>query len=70
MAALDSVTRTNALRLVYDRVMAADGGYFRPEDVLTRGEMARALMMGARVPQYIPNAPSFTASLMKSCSIS
>ncbi len=60
VSALDAVTRTNVLRLVYDRVMAADGGYFRPEDVLTRGEMARALMLGARVPQYVPNAPSFT----------
>ncbi|HEY0170597.1 MAG TPA: S8 family serine peptidase [Pyrinomonadaceae bacterium] len=60
VAALDSATRTAVLRLVYDRVMAADGGYFRPEDVLTRGELARALMMGARVPQYIPNVPSFT----------
>ncbi|HEX8285509.1 MAG TPA: S8 family serine peptidase [Pyrinomonadaceae bacterium] len=60
VAALDSATRTNVLRLVYDRVMAADGGLFRPEDVLTRGEMGRALMLGARVPQYIPNSPSFT----------
>jgi serine protease AprX len=60
VAALDAATRTDALRLVYDRVMSADGGYFRPEDPLTRGEMARALMLGARVPQYVPNAPSFT----------
>ncbi|MCA1615101.1 MAG: S8 family serine peptidase [Acidobacteria bacterium] len=60
VAALDAAARTNALRLVYDRVMAADGGYFRPEDVLTRAELARALMVGARVPQYIPKAPSFT----------
>jgi serine protease AprX len=60
VAALDGPTRLGALRLVYDRVMAADGGVFRPDDVLTRGELARALMMGARVPQYIPNRPSFT----------
>ena len=60
VAALDAGARTGVLRLVYDRVMSADGGLFRPEDVLTRAEMARALMMGARVPQYIPNAPSFT----------
>jgi serine protease AprX len=59
-SALDSATRLGALRLVYDRVMSADGGLFRPGDVLTRTELARALMMGARVPQYIPNRPSFT----------
>jgi serine protease AprX len=39
--------------------MSADGGLFRPGDVLTRSELARALMLGARVPQYIPNRPSF-----------
>ena len=60
VSALDSATRVGALRLVYDRVMSADGGIFRPEDVLTRSELARALMFGARVPQYIPNRPSFT----------
>ncbi|HEX8336498.1 MAG TPA: S8 family serine peptidase, partial [Pyrinomonadaceae bacterium] len=57
---LDAATRTGALRLIYDRVMSADGGFFRPEDVLTRGELARALMLGARVPQYVPNQPTYT----------
>jgi serine protease AprX len=60
VSALDAATRTGALRLVYDRVMSADGGLFRPDDVLTRAELGRALMLGARVPQYIPNRPSFT----------
>ncbi len=59
VSALDSATRVGALRLVYDRVMSADGGVFRPDDVLTRMEFARALMLGARVPQYIPSSPSF-----------
>ncbi|MFL6332733.1 MAG: S8 family serine peptidase [Pyrinomonadaceae bacterium] len=60
VSALDNATRVGALRLVYDRVLAADGGLFRPDDVLTRSELARALMLGARVPQYLPNGPSFT----------
>ncbi|HWS90183.1 MAG TPA: S8 family serine peptidase [Pyrinomonadaceae bacterium] len=60
VSALDNATRLAALRLVYDRVMSADGGLFRPDDVLTRAELGRALMLGARVPQYIPNRPSFT----------
>jgi serine protease AprX len=59
-SALDAATRAGVYRLVYDRVMSADGGAFRPDDTLTRGEFARALMLGARVPQYIPNRASFT----------
>jgi serine protease AprX len=59
-SALDAATRTSVYRLVYDRVMSADGGVFRPDDVLTRIELGRALMLGARVPQYIPNRASFT----------
>ena len=60
VSALDSATRLGALRLVYDRVMSADGGLFRPDHVLTRSELARALTLGARVPQYVPNRASFT----------
>jgi len=60
VSALDAATRVGALRLVYDRLMSADGGLFRPDDVLTRIELARALMLGARVPQFIPNRASFS----------
>jgi serine protease AprX len=60
VAALDAATRTNVYRLVYDQIMSADGGAFRPGDTLTRIELGRALMLGARVPQYIPNRASFT----------
>ncbi|HVF66921.1 MAG TPA: S8 family serine peptidase [Pyrinomonadaceae bacterium] len=59
-SALDASLRAGIYRLVYDRVMSADGGAFRPDDVLTRAELARALVLGARVPQYIPNRASFT----------
>jgi serine protease AprX len=57
---LDEATRNKALRLVYDRVMSADGGAFRPETTLTRMEMARAVMLGSRVMQYIPANASFS----------
>jgi serine protease AprX len=56
---LDAATARQVYRLVYDRVMGTEGGFFRPADPLTRGELARALMLGARVPQFIPNRPSF-----------
>jgi serine protease AprX len=60
LSGVDAATRTKALRLVYDRVMSADGNAFRPADALTRAEMARALFFGAHVMQYLPNRPSFT----------
>jgi serine protease AprX len=60
LTGLDDATRINALRLVYDRIMSADGGAFRPADALTRKELARAVMLGARVMQYLPAKPSFT----------
>jgi hypothetical protein len=40
--------------------MFADGGALRPADALTRMEMARALMLAARVPQFLPDRPSFS----------
>jgi serine protease AprX len=59
-SALDAGLAKNIYRLIYDRIMSADGGLFRPDASLTRGELARALMFGARVPQFIPNRASFT----------
>jgi serine protease AprX len=59
LAALDATTRTRALRLIYDRVMFTGGNFFRPEDALTRMELAQALMFGTRVMQYLPNRPTF-----------
>jgi serine protease AprX len=60
IGALDAASRIKAFRLVYDRLIAAETGNFRPADLLTRADLARAIMLGARVPQYIPNQPSFT----------
>ncbi|HWT01546.1 MAG TPA: S8 family serine peptidase [Pyrinomonadaceae bacterium] len=60
IAALDAASREKVYRLVYDRIMFTEGGAFRPDAELTRMELARALMFSARVPQFIPNRPSFT----------
>ncbi len=56
---LDAATKTKAHRLVYDQIMQTRMGLFRPQDSLTRAELARALMLGARVPQFLPNESSF-----------
>jgi len=60
IAGLDQASQLKAYRMVYDRIMFTDQGSFRPNDALTRMELGRALMFAARVPQYIPNKPSFT----------
>jgi hypothetical protein len=56
---MEATTRDKVLRLVYDRIMSAEGGAFRPDAALTRMELARAVMLGARVMQFIPASPSF-----------
>lgn len=60
IGALDAASRLKGYRLVYDRLMATQAGSFRPNDSLTRSDLGRALMLGARVPQFIPNQPSFS----------
>jgi serine protease AprX len=35
------------------------GSKFRPEFVISRADLASALVLGARVPQYLPGAPSY-----------
>ncbi len=60
IASLDAAAQLKAYRLVYDRIMFTEGGGFRPEAELTRMELGRAVMFAARVPQFIPNQPSFS----------
>jgi serine protease AprX len=60
ISSLDAASQLKAYRLVYDRIMFTEGGAFRPEAELTRMELGRALMFAARVPQFIPNQPSFS----------
>ena len=60
ISGLDSATKQNVLRLVYDRVMLANNNQFRPTNYLTRIELGRALMFSAHVMQYLPNSPSFS----------
>ncbi len=59
-AHLDAATQGKIFRLLYDRVMFAQGGAFRPGDTLTRMELGRAVFFGSHVMQYLPNRPSFT----------
>jgi len=60
LAGLDSFTLDNIRRALAALAMAprADGR-FRPAAAVTRAELAEAMIVGARVPQYMPNTPSF-----------
>ena len=60
IGSLDEASQLKAYRLVYDRIMFAEGNSFNPGANLTRMDLGRALMFAARVPQFIPNQPSFT----------
>ena len=58
---LDAFTLDNVRRAVSSLAMwpGADG-LFRPGAAVTRAELAEAMIVGARVPQYVPDTPSFT----------
>ena len=60
LAGLDAFTLDNIRRTVSALAMwpGADG-LFRPGATVTRAELAEAMIVGARVPQYVPNTPSF-----------
>lgn len=60
LAGLDTFTLDNIRRAVSALAMwpGADG-LFRPSAVVTRAELAEAMIAGARIPQYVPDTPSF-----------
>ena len=60
LANLDAFTRSNIMQSVRALAMypGADG-LFRPGASVTRSELAEAMIVAARVPQYMPATPSF-----------
>ena len=60
LAGLDAYTVDNIRRAVSSLAMwPSPDGLFRPGGVVSRAELAEAMIAGARVPQYVPNTPSF-----------
>jgi serine protease AprX len=60
-AGLDASTLDSIRQSIRALAMWPDAnGYFRPAAAATRAELAEAVIAGARVPQYVPNTPSFT----------
>ncbi|HEX8353691.1 MAG TPA: S8 family serine peptidase, partial [Pyrinomonadaceae bacterium] len=60
LAGLDAFTLDNIRQAVGALAMwpGADG-LFRPAAAVTRAELAEAMIAGARIPQYVPDTPSF-----------
>jgi serine protease AprX len=60
LAGLDASTLENIRQSVRALAMWPDGdGLFRPAGTVSRAELAGAMVAGARIPQYVPNTPSF-----------
>jgi serine protease AprX len=60
LAGVDSATLENIRQSVRALALWPDAdGRFRPAGAVTRAELAGAMVAGARVPQYVPNTPSF-----------
>ncbi|MCA1615991.1 MAG: S-layer homology domain-containing protein, partial [Acidobacteria bacterium] len=58
-AALTAAQREDVLQSLRSHVLAPVGRNFRPAASVTRSELAAALVVGGRVPQYMPGAPTF-----------
>ncbi|HEV2915644.1 MAG TPA: S8 family serine peptidase [Pyrinomonadaceae bacterium] len=57
---LGASARSEIQQMLRSFVMTTYGGYFRPGFAVTRAELAAALVVGARVPQYLPARPGYT----------
>jgi serine protease AprX len=56
---LSAAQRAAVYQNIRSFVMSPTGQKFRPAQSVTRGELAEALVLGARVPQYVPAAASY-----------
>jgi serine protease AprX len=60
LAGLDAFTVGHIRRAVGALAMCPGvDGLFRPRASVSRAELAEAMIAGARIPQYVPNTPSF-----------
>lgn len=57
--ALSAAQRAVVYQNIRSFVMSPTGNKFRPSQGVTRGELAESLVLGARVPQYVPAVASY-----------
>ena len=60
VSTLDSSAIADIQQNFRSLVMAPIGQRFRPSFAVTRGDLARALVLGARVPQYLPGVSNYS----------
>ncbi|MDQ3754756.1 MAG: S8 family serine peptidase [Acidobacteriota bacterium] len=59
IAALPAATRAEIYQNIRSFVMYPQGTNFRPNFAVTRAGLAEALVLGGRVPQYLPASPTY-----------
>jgi serine protease AprX len=59
LSSLDSSSLSEVNQSLGSLVMAPIGSRFRPGFSVTRGDLAKALVLGGRVPQYLPDTSSY-----------
>jgi len=60
VSALDQTSRNEIYQSLRTYTMWPIGNKFRSDLAITRADLATALVLGGRVPQYLPGQPSFT----------
>jgi hypothetical protein len=60
LAGLDQSLRNDIYQSLRTFTMFPLGSKFRSESSATRADLARALVLGGRVPQYLPGQPNFS----------
>lgn len=59
VSSLSSSVRSDVYQSIRSFSMLPIGSKFRSDFVISRADLASALVVGARVPQYLPSAPSY-----------
>ena len=59
LSSLDASSVSEVNQSFRSLVMSPIGTRFRPTFAVTRGDLAKALVLGGRVPQYLPSASSY-----------
>lgn len=59
LAGLDNASKNDIFQNFRSLVMSPIGPRFRPNFAVTRADMARAMVLGGRVPQYLPNQSNY-----------
>jgi serine protease AprX len=60
IAGLDSLSNSEIQQNFRSLVMAPIGSRFRPDFAVTRADLARALVIGGRVPQFLPSSSNYS----------